>query len=134
MADKANTQAGTAAPKKRMTKMEAVRRAMRELGKDAQPSKMQGFIKERFGIDMTPNHISACKGEIRRKKAGKAKSAGKKTPSPKPPAKGKGTAQAPASRAAGTAALSIPDIEAIKTLVRRVGADQLRALVDLLAR
>jgi len=134
MADNANAKAGASAPKKGMTKMEAVRKAMRELGNDAQPSKMQGFIKDRFGIDMTPNHISACKGEIRRKKAGKAKLAGKKPAAPKPPAKAQGTTRVQASRAAGTAAVSIPDIEAIKGLVRRVGAEQLRALVDLLAR
>jgi len=112
-----------------MTKMDAVRKAMRELGKDAQPAKMQGFIKERFGIDMTPNHISACKGEIRRKRARKAKAA-----AAKPPARAAGAARVQAPRAAGTATLSIPDLKAIKALMRRVGADQLRALVDLLAK
>src|SRR3954470_12306484 len=101
MADNANAKAGASAPKKGMTKMEAVRRAMRELGKDTQPAKMQGFIKERFGFDMNPNHISACKGEIR-KKAARSRSAGKKTTAPRPAAKAQGTAKVQAPRAAGT--------------------------------
>jgi len=59
MADKTNGQVATGAQKP-ITKMEAVRRAWRALGKDAKPAQMKGFIKNRFGIDMTTDHISTC--------------------------------------------------------------------------
>jgi hypothetical protein len=36
-----------------MTKLEAVRRALSELGNDAKPTQIKGFVKECFGIEMT---------------------------------------------------------------------------------
>src|SRR5439155_11962574 len=89
MAKKANGKAGASAPQKGMSKKEAVRRALAELGSDAKPSAMQPWIKQQFGIDMSTNHISASKGEIqsKSKKAGKAKPAAKKSAAPKAAAK-----------------------------------------------
>src|SRR3954463_14059370 len=103
---------------------------------------MQPWIKQQFGIEMSPNHISASRGDIQRKRkqAGKAKPAAKKSatakaaakkPALKPPA----VARAEASSGAASAdSIRLGDIEAVKGLVHRVGADQLRALVDLLAK
>src|SRR3954454_24658716 len=80
MADKTNGQAGA---KKGMTKTEAVRRALTEFGPIAPLSEMQSFIKDRFGIEMSTNHISTSRGEILRKEAAeKAKPAASK-PGPK---------------------------------------------------
>jgi hypothetical protein len=59
-----------------ITKVEAVRRALKALGNDATPSQLQPYIKQTFGIEMTPAHITTCKGVILRK--------GKKKPGPKP--------------------------------------------------
>src|SRR5439155_2686025 len=134
MAKKANGKAGASAPQKGMSKKEAVRRALAELGSDAKPSAMQPWIKQQFGIDMSTNHISASKGEIqsKSKKAGKAKPAAKKLAAPK--AAAKQVPKTPAgtqARQATPAGISLLDIEAVKSLVRRVGADQLRALVNL---
>jgi hypothetical protein len=72
MADKANGNPAAAAAKK-ISKMEAVRRAMAAMGGDAKPAAMQGYIKKTFGIAMTTDHISTYKGDIRRKAAGGAK-------------------------------------------------------------
>src|SRR2546421_6915247 len=88
MADKTNGQTGT---KQSMTKTEAVRRALAEFGPIAKLSEMQSFIKDRFGVEMSTNHISTSRGEILRKEAaGKAKPAAKKPaaskPAPKKPA------------------------------------------------
>src|SRR5438874_13709080 len=124
--------------KKGITKMEAVRQALAELGNDATRTAIQGFIKDRFGIQMSPDHISNCKSELRNKK----KQAGKAKPAAKKPATPKAAAKQPASRpAAATSSprqakgdISLPDIEAVKGLVRRVGANQLRELVDLLVK
>ncbi|HKB35663.1 MAG TPA: hypothetical protein VKD72_04365 [Gemmataceae bacterium] len=129
MADKTNGQVATGAQKP-ITKMEAVRRAWRALGKDAKPAQMKGFIKNRFGIDMTTDHISTCKGEIRRKKAARKKQAVTKTAPAQPPAKG---APVPSGKS-GSGSISIADIQAVKDLVRRVGAGELRTLIDLFAK
>jgi hypothetical protein len=51
-----------------LTKFQAVERALAELGQDAKPSTIQGFVKNRFGIEMSASHISAAKGMIRRKR------------------------------------------------------------------
>jgi len=165
MANKANGKAGASAPKKGITQKEAVRRALAHFGSDAMPLTMQPWIKEQFGIDLSNNHISTYKGEIRQQ-AGKGKApapaakaaaapasgaakspvpAAKKPAAPKPAAK-KPTAAKPRGQQAaarsnppakgGKAArgISLDDIEAVKGLVGRVGAGQLRSLIDLLAK
>ena len=72
MADKAKGQTGASTPKKGISKMEAVRQALGHFGNDAKPLEMRPLIKQQFGIDMSTDHISTYKGDIR-KKADKAK-------------------------------------------------------------
>jgi hypothetical protein len=48
----------------KITKQEAVRRALGHFGPEAKPTQMQGWIKEQFNIEMTTNHISTAKGGI----------------------------------------------------------------------
>ena len=107
--------------------MEAVRRALGELGKTAMPLQIQKLVEERFGIDMNVNHISTCKGDILRKNAKKAQA---KQAAPRPPAP---PAPAPPAkvRAGG---IGLDDIRTAKELVGRVGADSLRTLIDLLSK
>src|SRR5262249_22101310 len=112
--------------------------ALAELGHEASRAAIQGFVKDRFGILMSPDHISNCKSELRNKskKAGKAKPAAKKSATPKAPTKqpaAKPSAVTPSARQT-KGEISLGDIEAVKGLVHRVGAEQLRALVDLLAK
>ena len=87
---------------------------------------------------MSPDHISNCKSELRNKskQVGKAKPAAKTSAAPKAAVKqpaAKPSAVTPSARQAN-GDISLPDIEAVKGLVHRVGADQLRALVDLLTK
>src|SRR5262249_11549151 len=57
-----------------ISKQEAVRRALKAMGRDATPTQMQPYIKEHFGIEMSTNHISSSKGMIlHKKKTGKGK-------------------------------------------------------------
>src|SRR5947209_4418333 len=85
MADKTNGQTST---KKSMTKTEAVRRALAEFGPTAKLSEMQSFIKDRFGVEMSTNHISTSRGEILRKEAAsKANTATTTATTAKPAAK-----------------------------------------------
>src|SRR5262245_14435757 len=170
MAAKANGQAGASTPKK-INKMEAVRRALGQLGRDATPTQIQDYVRDTFGIRMSTNHISAYRSDIRHKEAAKAQApaaapaapstapaaaaptpaATKPAPAAKPAAK-KPAAKKPAPRpqaqpaaaraaapkgAAGTggaAGISLQDVQAVKELVGRIGADQLHKLIDLFAR
>ncbi|HYT88644.1 MAG TPA: hypothetical protein VEL76_08035 [Gemmataceae bacterium] len=149
MAEKTNGHDGAAAPQKAqaqpMNKMQAVRRALNEMGPDATPSQMQPYIKQKFGIDMSTDHISTYKGDIRRKakeakKAAPKAAAAAKPAAAKPAAKGKAKAKAaPAAAAkappkAAGGSVSLHDIQTLKGLVGRVGAQQLRTLIDLFSR
>jgi hypothetical protein len=133
MAEKTSTQKGA---EKGITKMEAVRIALAELGEDAKPAKLQPWIKEHLGIGMSPEHITTCKGTILRKAGGKRKSKGKKKPPSAPIAAAPAAPPAPARAAArnGADTFSLQDLEAVQTLIGRVGAEQLRKLIDVLAR
>jgi hypothetical protein len=135
MADKKNSSDGAAANSPRrqggMTKMEAVRKALDTLGKGAKPLQIQGFVKREFNIEMNTDHISTAKGEILRK-AKKAKAASKRAAKVAAVAAGEEPAQLP--RPAGKASrgtLSVEDVHAVADLVQRIGAKNLRSLIDV---
>jgi hypothetical protein len=152
-----------------ISKMEAVRRALAELGKGAGPTAIQVFVKDRFGLEMTKDHISVCKAGIRkqsgkprrppgRQRGSRARSTRQREESQ--PSRVEATRQAPvkkrkkrrkartkpAAPVQPTAAASPPvaakrtasktillqDVQAIKALVARVGANHLLAVIDLL--
>jgi hypothetical protein len=141
-----------------MTKAEALRRALGDLGKDAKPVQLQAHIKAKFGLDMTTAHISAAKTEIVRKmtgasKAVPAKAAARVTTVPKP-ARTSATPRratdkaipkkavaakpqakpvpAPNGKAGGVVALA--DVQVVKALLGRVGPADLKTLIDVLAK
>ena len=132
-----------------MTKMEAVRRALDELGLTAPTAALQEFVKMRFGLDMTPGHVKNYKGKILRKARMEGKAGGQK------PAKRKPVPQKSAARKVGTKkktpaktqakpspapvttgargkgqGIPLNDILYVKTLVGRFGKGQLHTLVD----
>jgi hypothetical protein len=128
------------APAGGMTKQEAVRHALADLGRDAKPAQLHGHIKDKFGIDMTTDHISTAKGIILKQEARQAKPAAQR-PTAKPPAQASAASKTkpekPAPKKAATPqsnGIGLEDIEAAKGLVERVGADSLRKLIDVLAR
>lgn len=118
-----------------ISKMEAVRKALKELGKDAMPVKIQEFVKSKFGLDMTPAHVSNYKTTILRakneNKTAPAKAAPAKTESNAPKAAPVKATPAPAKATSG-AAVSLQDIEAVKGLVGRVGQANLKSLIGML--
>ena len=109
-----------------MTKQDAVRQALSELGDDAMPTQIKGFVKERFDIEMTTDHISTAKGQILRAASGKGKSVSSK-PAPVQPA-------AVAKSGGGKSAIPLADILCVKDLVVRLGAEPLRTLIDAFAK
>jgi hypothetical protein len=115
-----------------VSKMDAVREALRELTSDAKPAQIQGFIKAKFGVAMTLDHISNYKSNIL-KKSGKGKRRGRK-PGPKP-----GAPKAPAPDAAAghgrrRTHLSIEEADTLRRLLREVEPGALKGMIDVLAR
>jgi hypothetical protein len=109
-----------------LTKREAVRRALADLGPDATPTQMQGHIKKKFGIKMTTDHISTEKGNLRKQQ-------GAASPPPQASAARTVEPKKPAPQS-GDAAIGLADIEAVKDLMERMGADSLKKLIDVMAR
>jgi hypothetical protein len=126
-----------------VTKAEAVRRALTELGHDASAAAIQKYVNDKFGHVMTTDHVYNTKSEALkqlRKKAGskasepKAKAAAPK-PAAKPAAKPATAVPAPSVAAKSPSAspgVSLADIAAVKSLIGRMGAAQLHGLIDLL--
>jgi hypothetical protein len=112
----------------KITKQEAVRRALAHFGRDGKPAEMQGWIKQQFGIDMSTDHISTAKGEILRKAGGKAKKAAPKKAAPVQPAAASTSPAKPSGGKAG--GIPLEDILAVKELVVRLGARPLHTLID----
>src|SRR5262249_27513360 len=90
-----------------ITKTEAVKRALAELGQDSKPLELQKHIKAQFGIHMEPQHISNYKSMLR--------SSGRSAMIRKSPKK--------IVRAATTGSITLDEIRAVQEVVSRVGAD-----------
>ena len=115
----------------KITKVEAVRRALAHFGRDAKPTPMQGWIRDQFNLQMGTNHISTAKGDILRKAGRPGKRAGPPTAEAKPGA----VPAAPAAPGRGReAAIPLRDILYLKELVQRVGPGSLHTLIDALAK
>jgi hypothetical protein len=118
-----------------LTKQEAVRRALAALGKQATAKDIQKHVKETFNLEMTIDHIYTAKSSALGKGKKKATKPTAKRPSPPEPIPGAKSPVQPAPVGHKTpGAISLGDIEAVKGLLGRLGADPLKALVDLLAR
>ncbi len=115
------------AAKDSITRKEAVRQALGALSKGATRADMQKFIKDNYGFEMTLDHISNCKGEIQKEK-------GPKTPAVTRQATATKEAPTQTASAARGGAISLRDIETVKDLVERVGAVDLKKLIDVMAR
>jgi hypothetical protein len=92
---------------KKPSQMGMVRQALQEMGGDAKPLDMQAHIKGKFNVELPANIISNYKSQIKRKNG----SAG--------PGRGR------------HAGLQVEDFETIRKLVRRLGADQVKRLVEV---
>jgi hypothetical protein len=118
-----------------LSKMEAVRKALRKFGRKADSLKIQGYLKERFDIDMTRAAITKYKSAILQKLAAKKQAPAKEQqpaasdsqPAPKP-------AGAPAQGTDLSSAVQLQDVLLIKDLLGRVGAAELHTLVEAFAR
>jgi hypothetical protein len=103
MAKKVDKAPETTPEKRAISQMQMVRLAMQALGPDAKPMELQDYILKEFNLELPPNLISNYKSQIKRQIGG-----GKRLP-------------------------QIEDLETVRGLIRRLGADQVKRLVDVLA-
>lgn len=91
----------------KVTQKEMVQTAIQEKGWDAGPQDLQAVIKEKFNVELAPGVISNYKSHLK-KESGHAGSKRGRKPGP-----------------------AFSDFEAVRGLVNRLGADQVRKLVDM---
>lgn len=114
--------------REKITKIEAVRRALAHMGRKAKPADMQPYIKSEFGIEMTTDHISTYKGDILKKqKKGKRVAAAVRRAATEPQAP---ASRAPQARNGGADHVLLDDVLTVKGLLDRVGPDRLHKLID----
>jgi hypothetical protein len=149
----------TAAP---ATKMEAVERTLKELGSDTMPVAIKEHLKKRYGMEISAAVASDYKKRLKKKaKAAGTPETAKQTATPAvaqaaaplkkavapakktvPPVKKVAAAKPPASasetpkKANGTKGGSVllDDVLTAKALLDRVGLDNLKALIEGLAK
>jgi hypothetical protein len=97
------------------TQKAMVETAINELGWKAGPKELQPVIKEKFNVDLSTSMISNYKSVLKRELKKAAKGA-KGKPGPKP-----------------RKALEFTDLQAVQTLVGKLGAEQVKKLVDVAA-
>jgi hypothetical protein len=112
-----------------MSKVDAVRVALTE-GIES-PEQGTDFIRRRFGIEMGRQHFSATKSQLRNREGGVGSPKGKRAPKGgRTPASGSSPPTVGRPAAEGSMDM-IDDLAAVKSLVKRLGAEQVRKIVDL---
>jgi hypothetical protein len=108
--------------KKVKNKTEAVRIALQKLGSDAMPLQIQAYLKDEFGLPISADMASTYKGNLLKKAAGQSQVVRRPRAEPR-------------TRANGTQdGFSIEDVQSVKALAERIGPDQVRQLLDVLAK
>ena len=144
-----NAQAGS------INKMDAVRKAMASLGNAATRTQIQKFVKDSTGVEMKLDVVSSYKSFVANasKKSATAVTTATTAPETKPVAsqpaaatkkrrkKRKRRKAAPQPLAAVTPApsgkatgIALSDIEMVKELVKKVGANTLKGLIDVFSK
>jgi hypothetical protein len=112
----ADTGTGQAATPKNKT--EAVKLAI--AGGLTSPSEIVAHVKERYGLDVTPNHVSMIKGSLKKRKG-------------KPGRKPRQAAPASAAPTAPARGLTPEDLTALASLAEKAGGvDQLVEFLSVL--
>lgn len=114
-----------------ITKSAAARAAI-AAGK-AKPGEALPYMRERFGIEMSPQHFSAIKSNMKKKER-EAEPPARARRSPRAEATSQSTAN-PGARASATGKGEgdvMTALESIKDLVGQYGADKVKRMVDLL--
>jgi hypothetical protein len=96
-----------------VNKSALVREALEALGLDAKPMAIDAYIKEKHNVEVPRAIISSYKSSYKSKSGAPAK-------------------RGPKPKAAGGGGIQIEDLAAVRGLVSRLGAAQVKELVDVL--
>jgi hypothetical protein len=107
----------------RVNKMDLVRKALKRLGSDAKPKRIQGYLLKRYRVEISADVISNYKGSILKKAA--AQSSVTRQPDVV------GSTPANPERASN-GGISVDDVRAVKSLADKIGAGKVQELVDVL--
>ena len=113
--------ATAAANGKQLSKMECVRRVIKKMGIDVKPLEIQDRLKKKYQLDMSTSVISTYKNNVKKELKSKGGH----------PKKQKGRSTSPAG---AISEITLQDIQAVKTLVDRIGAQKLRELAGVFAK
>lgn len=108
-----------------ITKTESVRQAWAKLGKDADADAVLKFVKDSYKIDLSRSHYFNIKTMLTKK-------SGKKRGRP-----AKATTEATASAAPAPkvrSAISLDDLQMVKSLTQKYGTDSIRSLLNLVSK
>jgi hypothetical protein len=108
-----------------ISRMDAVQKALAKLGNDAKPTEIKEFVQTKFGIAIETSTISNYKGDILKKAAGKSSVLRQPADS--------SVSRTPASLAASPSGISTSDMRTMKELLDRIGAEDAREMIDILA-
>lgn len=95
-----------------------VRMSLEELGPDAKPQAIQDHIKTKFNRDLTKSIISNYKFHLKKKGKRRGRPAGSAGPK--------------AATATGGGSVRLDDLEVVRALVNRLGADQVKRLLAVM--
>jgi hypothetical protein len=118
---KGKTAAQAAKPKNGLNKMDAMRKALADLGYEARPLELQKHLKAKYATDMDTKTISSYKSTLSKQAA--AQSAVTRKP-----------AASAAVAPAANSGITVEDIKAVKELAERLGADKVKELAEVLGR
>jgi hypothetical protein len=115
--------------KEPISKMEAVRQALAQLGSKATPSQIREQVRNQYGMELGLNLVSAYKTSLA-KRARRA--AAKKKTGAKAPAAPK--AKPAAANTSTPPGITLNDITTVQQLAKRIGVKRLHELIDLVVR
>ena len=110
---------GVAADGADLSQMELVRLSLEALGPKAKPAALQEYIKTKFNRDVTKGIISNYKFHLKKK----GRVAGRRKP---------GRPAGSTNAVATNVSVRIDDLEAVRGLVNRLGADGVKRLLNVL--
>lgn len=111
---------------KKMTKYEAVRQAMLKLGMDTGRTELKEYIEEKFGLEMSLDHISTTKADLVRK--GKLSGAGSGDRAAT--VEGENLPRKRGRPASTNTGIEFEELLALRNLVKRLGHEQVRQIID----
>lgn len=120
----------------KMSKVDAIRAAL-AAGKES-PDEGTTYIRDRFGLEISKTHWSATKSQLKKKEGagggtpkGKRAAKGGQTPAATPGTKPEPKRSARTETPTAPSPDMIGDLEAVKALVKKLGGEQVKRIVDL---